>query len=80
MVIASLIWFLKTVTKFESIVCCKIFDGTLKVNPLNSGNPLMSDFANSKDHDEMQHNAAFHQSLHCFKGKKYLQRKEYNTF
>ena len=29
----------------------------------------MSTFANSKDPDEMQHDAAFHQGLHC-KGKK----------
>ena len=33
--------------------------------PLYSGNPQTSIFANSKDPDEMQHNAAFHQSLHC---------------
>ena len=25
----------------------------------------MSTFANSKDPDEMQHTAAFHQGLHC---------------
>ena len=31
----------------------------------------MSTFANSEDPDEMQHNAAFHQGLHC-KGKKDL--------
>ena len=29
----------------------------------------MSTFANSEEPDEMQHNAAFHQGLHC-KGKK----------
>ena len=40
----------------------------------------MSTFANSEDPDEMQHNAAFHQSLHCLfrvytvcEGKKDLQ-------
>ena len=27
----------------------------------------MSTFANSADPDEMQHNAAFHQGLHCLK-------------
>ena len=27
--------------------------------------PLTSTFANSEDPDEMQHNAAFHQGLHC---------------
>ena len=30
----------------------------------------MSTFANSKDPDEMQHNAAFHQALHCLKRSK----------
>ena len=29
----------------------------------------MSTFTNSEDPDEMQHNATFHQGLHC-KGKK----------
>ena len=33
------------------------------VNPLYSGNPLTSTFANSEDPDEMQHNTAFHQGL-----------------
>ena len=37
----------------------------------------MSTFANSEDPDEMQHNAAFHQGLHCFKGINNLQTKEY---
>ena len=36
----------------------------------------MSIFANSEDPDEMQHNAVFHQGLHC-KGQKYLQTKDY---
>ena len=35
----------------------------------------MSSFVNSEDPDEMQHNAAFHQGLHC-KGKKVLHTKE----
>ena len=34
-------------------------------NPLYSRNPYMSTFASSEDPDEMQHNAAFHQGLHC---------------
>ena len=38
----------------------------------------MITFANSEDPDEMQHNAAFHQGLHFFKGKNDLQTKEYN--
>ena len=39
----------------------------------------MGILANSVDPDEMQHNAAFHQHLHC-KGKKHLQTKSYNLF
>ena len=39
----------------------------------------MSTVANSEDPDEIQHNAEFHQGLHC-KGKKGLQTKEYNIF
>ena len=38
----------------------------------------MSTFANSEEPDEMQHNATFRQDLHCLKGKKELQIKEYN--
>ena len=32
----------------------------------------MNTFANSEDPDEMQHNAAFHQALHCKGNKKYI--------
>ena len=39
----------------------------------------MSTFANSEDPDEMQHYAAFHQSLHC-KGKKRSLDKEMQYF
>ena len=31
---------------------------------------LNSIFVNSEDPDETQHNVAFHQGLHCCKGKK----------
>ena len=41
------------------------------------GETLTSTFVNSKDPDEMQHDASFHQGLHCYKGKKNLQTKEY---
>ena len=34
-------------------------------NPLYSGTPLTGTYANSEDADEMPHNAAFHQVLHC---------------
>ena len=39
------------------------------LNPLYTGNPYMSTFANSEDPDEMQHNA-FDQGLHCLQRKK----------
>ena len=39
----------------------------------------MCTFANSKDPDEIQHNAALHQGLHC-KGSKDPQTKECNNF
>ena len=38
----------------------------------------MSTFANSEDPYEMQHNAAFHQGLHCLKREKHFQAKENN--
>ena len=38
----------------------------LCINPLYSGIPYTSNFANSEDPDEMQHNAAFYQGLHCW--------------
>ena len=35
------------------------------------------EFANSEDLDEIQHNAAFHQGLHCFvKVKKIFRQKD----
>ena len=36
-----------------------------KNNPLPTGNPIVGTFANSKDPDKMQYNAAFHLGLHC---------------
>ena len=41
----------------------------------------MSTFANSEDPDEMQHNAAFHQGLHCLlKVKKIFRQKKTFVF
>ena len=37
----------------------------VKFNHLYSGHPKTGTFANSKDPDEMQHDAAFHLGLHC---------------
>ena len=44
--------------------CIKL-NKTLPLNPLYNGNPLSGTLVNSEDPDEMQHNAAFHQGLHC---------------
>ena len=35
------------------------------VNPLYTRNPYTCTFTNSEDPDELPHNAAFHQGLHC---------------
>ena len=41
----------------------------------------MGTLANSEDPDEMLHNAAFHQGLHCLlRQKPIFQRKKYNFF
>ena len=40
----------------------------------------MSTFANSKDPDEMQHNAAFHQGLYYFQKKEYPGRQKIYIF
>ena len=39
---------------------------TLLAYPLYAGNPLNGTLGYNEDPDEMQHNAAFHQGLHCF--------------
>ena len=39
--------------------------GFVFINPLHSGNPYISTFANIEDTDEMQHHALFRQGLHC---------------
>ena len=44
---------------FNDQYCLAVF------NPLYTGNPQMGTLVNSEDVDEMQHNAAFHQCLHC---------------
>ena len=35
------------------------------LNPLKTRNPKMGALANSEDPDEVRHDAAFHQGLHC---------------
>ena len=41
-----------------------------------NGDSKMSYLANSEDPDEMPHNAAFHQGLHCLPRPKPIFRKE----
>ena len=40
----------------------------------------MGTFTNSEDQDEMQHNAAFHQGLHCLLRYNIYLDKKYNIF
>ena len=52
------------------------------LNPLYTGDPLMSSSANSEDPDKIPNNAAFHQILHCLidDDKNDQLRKKYNLF
>ena len=42
---------------------------------LETGNPKMGTLANSENPDEMPHNAAFYQGLHCFLRKNLTSKK-----
>ena len=44
---------------------CLFFNGLLTQVLPYTGHPLTGTLTNSEDSDEMQHNAAFHQDLHC---------------
>ena len=45
---------------------CLEFGSSYRINQrFVAGNPLTGTLANSEDPDEMPHNAAFHQGLHC---------------
>ena len=48
-------------------ICSNIYDSPITriLTLLYTGNPLTGTFTNSEDLDEMPHNAAFHQGLHC---------------
>ena len=50
--------------------------GACALNHLYTGNPYWVTLANSEDPDEMQHNAAFHQGLHCLLQVKQSSAKE----
>ena len=54
------------ITFFEYLYL-KIIKGIIcgYITPLYMGNLLKGTSTNSKDLDEMQHKAAFHQGLHC---------------
>ena len=51
----------------------------ITLNPLYTGYSKLSTLANSEDPDEMPHDAAFHQGLHCLL-RKILIFREKNTF
>ena len=42
----------------------------MKIEPFAYLKPLKGNLVNSEDPDETQHNAAFHQGLHCLLGLK----------
>ena len=48
-----------------------------KLVPLRIRNPKMGTLANSENPDEISHNAAFHQGLHCLLRKINLQGKNF---
>ena len=51
-----------------------------KFNPFGNVNPLTGTIANSEDPDEMQHNAAFHQGLHCLLRQNQSSEREMQYF
>ena len=51
--------------KYDSNITLQVPIIQLDINPFYSENLEKRMFANSKDPDEMQHSAAFHQCLHC---------------
>ena len=46
----------------------------VSVYQLYTGDSKMRTLANIEDPDEMPHNAAFHQCLHCLRGQKYREK------
>ena len=46
------------------------------LNPLKTRNIKMGTLTNNEDPDEMSHDAAFHQSLHCFLRQHLYSEKE----
>ena len=55
-------------------MCCQA--NCRDINPLYTGNPKLGALANSEDPDQMQHNAAFDQGLHCLLRLKQPSRTE----
>ena len=45
------------------------------LNPLKTRHPKMGTLANSEDLDEMLHDAAFHQGLHCLLRQKSIRER-----
>ena len=50
--------------QLQSVYKKAFAQASLSLNPLYTGKPLNRYF-NSEDSDEMPHNAAFHEGLHC---------------
>ena len=51
-------------------------DENVLLNPLYTGNHKTGILASSEDSNEMPHNAAFHQGLHCLLRQKRTSEKE----
>ena len=50
---------------WEGLIIVNGISYSFTVNPCHSGHLQTGTLANSEDTDEMPHNAAFHQGLHC---------------
>ena len=50
------------------------------INPLWARNPSMDTLTNSEDPDEMPHNVAFHQGLHCLQRQNRSSENEIQYF
>ena len=53
------------ILKFDPCPYKKMWALIFNFNPLYMGDLQMGTFTDSEDPDEMLHNAAFHQGLHC---------------
>ena len=47
------------------MVCVKMYFSQFLPSPFHTSDTYMRTLANTEYHDEMKHNAAYHQGLHC---------------